>query len=86
MINNVLTELQKVIDSFNENIKSESNVSEFIKQSKLEIVTHDNICFEFIVNYIEDGTLEKEISVSQLEKNDPEDLLSNLVPESKLLN
>ena len=50
MINDVLTELQKVIDSFNENIKSESNVSEFIKQSKLKIVTHDNICFEFIPN------------------------------------
>ena len=86
MINEVLEEIQKVIESFDQNIRGESNASEFIKQSKLEIVTHDNICFEFSVNYIEDGTIEKEISVSQIEGNDQEDVLSNLVPQSNLLN
>ena len=86
MINDLLEEIQKVVKSFDENIQDETNASEFIRQGKLELVTHDHICFEFTVNLIEDGTLEKEVSVSKLEENDQGDSLSDLIPQSKLLN
>tara|TARA_B100000949_G_scaffold56999_1_gene50168 strand:+ start:138 stop:398 length:261 start_codon:yes stop_codon:yes gene_type:complete len=86
MINDLLEEIQKVIESFDENIQGESNAGEFIKQGKLEIVTHDDICFEFTINSIEDGTLEKVVSVSKLKENDHGGSLSNLIPQSNLLN
>jgi|TARA_B100000809_G_C14845495_1_gene426360 hypothetical protein len=94
MINDVLTELQNVIQTFSDNIENESNIEDFIKEGHIEIVTHDSILFELDVKRLEDGTVEKLISVSKLGesgevvevyKSDQDDL-SEFIPSSKLLN
>ena len=48
-MNDVLIELQKVIQTFNDNIENESDTDDFIKEGHIEIVTHDNILFELDV-------------------------------------
>jgi|TARA_B100000586_G_scaffold46472_1_gene30405 hypothetical protein len=93
-MNDVLIELQKVIQTFNDNIENESDTDDFIKEGHIEIVTHDNILFELDVKQIEDGSIEKSISVSKLgDKGEvvevyegDQDDLSELIPSSKLLN
>ncbi|RZD43482.1 MAG: hypothetical protein CXT73_00495 [Methanobacteriota archaeon] len=94
MINDVLTELQTLIQTFNDNIENESNIEDFIKEGHIELVTHDNILFELDVKKLEDSSIEKSISVSKLGDDGEvvevyegdQDELSELIPSSKLLN
>ena len=93
-MNDILVELQKVIKNFSDNIEDDPNGDDFLKEGHIEILTHDNILFELDVKKIEDGSIEKSISVSKLgdkgevvevDEGDQDDL-SELVPSSKLLN
>tara|TARA_B100000959_G_scaffold263156_1_gene302266 strand:- start:622 stop:903 length:282 start_codon:yes stop_codon:yes gene_type:complete len=93
-MNDILVELQKVIKNFSDNIEDDPNGDDFLKEGHIEILTHDNILFELDVKKIEDGSIEKSISVSKLGdtgevvevyEGDQDDL-SELVPSSKLLN
>ena len=93
-MNDILVELQKVIKNFSDNIEDDPNGDDFLKEGHIEILTYDNILFELDVKKIEDGSIEKSISVSKLGdtgevvevyEGDQDDL-SELVPSSKLLN
>lgn len=93
-MNDILVELQKVIKNFSDNIEDDPNGDDFLKEGHIEILTYDNILFELDVKKIEDGSIEKSISVSKLgDKGEvvevyegDQDDLSELVPSSKLLN
>ena len=94
-MNDILYELQKVIRTFNDNIEDDPDINpDFIKEGHIEVVTHDNILFELDVKQLEDGSIEKSISVSKLGDNGEvvevyegdQDELSELIPNSKLLN
>jgi len=93
-MNNILEELQKVIQTFYENIENDSDTQDFLKEGHIEVVTHDNILFELDVKKLEDGSIEKSISVSKLGDDGEvveiyegdQDDLSELIPSSKLLN
>ena len=93
-MNNILEELQKVIQTFYENIENDSDTQDFLKEGHIEVVTHDNILFELDVKKLEDGSIEKSISVSKLGDDGEvveiyegdQDNLSELIPNSKLLN
>jgi hypothetical protein len=93
-MNDILLELQKVIQTFTDNIENESETDDFIKEGHIELVTHDNILFELDVKKLEDNSVEKSISVSKLGDDGEvvevyegdQDELSELIPSSKLLN
>ena len=94
-MNDILYELQKVIRTFNDNIEDDPDINpDFIKEGHIEVVTHDNILFELDVKQLEDGSIEKSISVSKLGDDGEvveiyegdQDELSELIPNSKLLN
>ena len=94
-MNDILYELQKVIRTFNDNIEDDPDINpDFIKEGHIEVVTHDNILFELDVKQLEDGSIEKSISVSKLGDNGEvvevyegdQYELSELIPNSKLLN
>ena len=94
-MNDVLEELFKVIDSFQTNIDDDPNMEDFVKEGHIEVLTHDNVLFELDVTKNEDGTLEKSISVSKVDdegevvesyEGEGDDDISDLLPNSKLLN
>ena len=94
-MNDILYELQKVIRTFNDNIEDDPDINpDFIKEGHIEVVTHDNILFELDVKQKEDGSIAQSISVPKLGDNGEvvevyegdQDELSELVPNSKLLN
>lgn len=93
-MNDILEELFKVIDSFQTNIDDDPNADNFIKEGHIEVLTHDNVLFELDVTKNEDGTLEKSIAVSKVDDDGEvvevfegeEDDISELMPNSKLLN
>tara|TARA_B100000945_G_C20416672_1_gene615531 strand:- start:1839 stop:2123 length:285 start_codon:yes stop_codon:yes gene_type:complete len=94
-MNDVLEELFKVIDSFQTNIDDDPNMDDFVKEGHIEVLTHDNVLFELDVTKNEDGTLEKSISVSKVDdegevvesyEGEDDDDISDLLPNSKLLN
>jgi len=94
-MNDVLIELHKVIQTFNDNIEEDPEIDpDFIKEGHIEITTHDNILFELDIKRLEDGSIEKSISVSKLGDDGEvveiyegdQDELSELIPNSKLLN
>tara|TARA_S200000501_G_C20827068_1_gene745434 strand:+ start:81 stop:365 length:285 start_codon:yes stop_codon:yes gene_type:complete len=94
-MNDVLEELFKVIDSFQTNIDDDPNMDDFVKEGHIEVLTHDNVLFELDVTKNEDGTLEKSISVSKVDdegevvesyEGEGDDDISDLLPNSKLLN
>jgi hypothetical protein len=93
-MNDILLELQKVIQTFTDNIENESETDDFIKEGHIELVTHDNILFELDVKKLKDNSVEKSISVSKLGDDGEvvevyegdQDELSELIPSSKLLN
>ena len=48
-MNDVLIELHKVIQTFNDNIEEDPEIDpDFIKEGHIEITTHDNILFELV--------------------------------------
>ena len=94
-MNDVLIELHKVIQTINDNIEEDPEIDpDFIKEGHIEITTHDNILFELDIKRLEDGSIEKSISVSKLGDDGEvveiyegdQDELSELIPNSKLLN
>ena len=93
-MNDILVELQKVIKNFSDNIEDDPNGDDFLKEGHIEITTHDNILFELDIKRLEDGSIEKSISVSKLGDDGEvveiyegdQDELSELIPNSKLLN
>ena len=94
-MNDILEELFKVIDSFQTNIDDDPNMEDFVKEGHIEVLTHDNVLFELDVTKNEDGTLEKSISVSKVDdegevvesyEGEGDDDISDLLPNSKLLN
>ena len=94
-MNDVLEELFKVIDSFQTNIDDDPNMDDFVKEGHIEVLTHDNVLFELDVTKNEDSTLEKSISVSKVDdegevvesyEGEDDDDISDLLPNSKLLN
>ena len=94
-MNDVLEELFKVIDSFQTNIDDDPNMDDFVKEGHIEVLTHYNVLFELDVTKNEDGTLEKSISVSKVDdegevveyyEGEGDDDISDLLPNSKLLN
>ena len=98
MINDVLEEILNVVQDLDKNIKSESNVAEFVKEAKIQITTHDNIIFQLQVKHNEGDELEKIVSVNRI-KDDGElevfnisdeidslAMLRDIEPLSKFLN
>jgi len=93
-MNDVLEELFKVIDSFQTNIDDDPNMETFVKEGHIEVLTHDNVLFELDVKKNNNGTLEKSIAVSKVDDDGEvvevfegkEDDISELMPNSKLLN
>ena len=93
-MNDILYELQKVIQTFNDNIDDDPEAEDFLKEGHIEVTTHDNILFELDIKTLEDGSIEKSISVSKLGDDGEvveiyegdQDDLSELIPNSKLLN
>ena len=69
MINDILEEILKVVQDLDKNIKSESNVAEFVKEAKIQITTYDNIIFQLQVNHNEGDELEKIVSVNRINDN-----------------
>jgi cell division septal protein FtsQ len=98
MINNVLEEILNVVQDLDKNIKSESNVAEFVKEARIQITTHDNIIFQLQVIYNEGDKLEKIVSVNRIKDNgeievfdikdecDGLEKLREIEPLSKFLN
>ena len=98
MINDVLEEILNVVQDLDTNIKSESNVAEFVKEAKIQITTHDNIIFQLQVKHNEGDDLEKIVSVNRINddgeievydiSNDYDGLekLQDIEPLSKFLN
>ena len=98
MINDVLEEILNVVQDLDKNIKSESNVTEFVKEAKIQITTHDNIIFQLQVKHNEGDDLEKIVSVNRINDNgeievfdlsddcDGLEKLQDIEPLSKFLN
>ena len=66
MINDVLEEILNVVQDLDKNIESEQNTTEFVKEARIQITTHDNIIFQLQVRYNEENELEKIVSVNRI--------------------
>jgi len=98
MINDVLEEILNVVQNFDKNIESEPNTTEFVKEARIQITTHDNIIFQLQVRYNEGDELEKIVSVNRIKDNgeievydisddyDGLEKLQDIEPLSKFLN
>ena len=98
MNNNVLEEILNVVQDFDKNIESEPNTTEFVKEARIQITTHDNIIFQLQVRYNEGNELEKIVSVNRIKDNgeievfdirddcDGLEKLQDIEPLSKFLN
>ena len=98
MINNVLEEILNVVEDLDKNIESESNTTEFVKEARIQITTHDNIIFQLQVRYNEENELEKIVSVNRINDDgeievydisddcDGLEKLQDIEPLSKFLN
>jgi len=98
MINNVLEEILNVVEDLDKNIESEPNTTEFVKEARIQITTHDNIIFQLQVKYNEGNELEKIVSVNRINDDgeievydirddcDSLEKLREIEPLSKFLN
>ena len=98
MINDILEEILNVIQDLDKNIESEPNTTEFVKEARIQITTHDNIIFQLQVRYNEGNELEKIVSVNRIKDNgeievfdirddcDGLEKLQDIEPLSKFLN
>ena len=98
MINDVLEEILNVVQNFDKNIESEPNTTEFVKEARIQITTHDNIIFQLQVKHNEGDELEKIVSVNRIKDNgeievydisddyDGLEKLQDIEPLSKFLN
>ena len=98
MINDVLEEILNVVQDLDKNIESEQNTTEFVKEARIQITTHDNIIFQLQVRYNEGDELEKIVSVNRIRDDgelevfdisneiDNSTMLQDIEPLSKFLN
>ena len=98
MINDVLEEILNVVQDLDKNIESEQNTTEFVKEARIQITTHDNIIFQLQVRYNEENELEKIVSVNRINDDgeievydvsddcDGLEKLRDIEPLSKFLN